>query len=82
MKSNPAEITTNQAHARSLLDNIHGVPDIAFPRRDTIVEWLKAYLGETQRKGHVETQEETENLAALERFLRVQKVPAAPISPL
>ena len=77
MKNNPADETANQTHARSLLADIEGASDTLIPRRETIVEWLKDYLYRSHRRGYVVELAETDDLVALDAFLRSQQVPAA-----
>ena len=77
MNTDTAETRTNQVHARSLLTDIQNAPDIALPRRETLVDWLNAYLVRAERRGYVGAPAETDDLVALDKFLRSVRIPAA-----
>ncbi len=71
-KDNPT-----QSQARSLLADIHGAATALIPRRDTIVTWLDAFLVRVGVRGYVAEQADTEDLAALDLFLRELQIPIA-----
>jgi FAD/FMN-containing dehydrogenase len=77
MKHSTAEEKPNQTHARSLLADIQGAPETFLPRRETIVDWLNAYLLRSDRRGYVMEPTEADDLAAVEKLLRSHKVPVA-----
>jgi hypothetical protein len=77
MNTDTVETRTNQAHARSLLADIQHAPQIALPRRETLVDWLNAYLVRAERRGYVDVRAETDDLVALDKFLRSAQIPVA-----
>jgi hypothetical protein len=72
-----AQQTPSPAQARSLLADIAEAPDASFPRRETIVGWLNAYLQRSERPGYEMDPADASDLVALEKFLRSQRVPVA-----
>jgi hypothetical protein len=81
MNSATDEKKTSQTHARALLEDIQRAPEIALPRRETLVDWLNAFLLRAGRRGYVMAQAETEDLIALDRFLRSLNIPVAAEAP-
>jgi hypothetical protein len=68
----------NQAQAKALLADIQGSPAVALPRRETIVDWLEAYLRRSDRRGYVMDDSEGTDLHALARFLRAHGIALSP----
>jgi hypothetical protein len=66
---------SNQVHAESLLADITAAIETAIPKRETITDWLKAYLLRARARGYVVESDDTDNLDALDKFLREQNVP-------
>ncbi len=65
------------AHARALQADINASPGVWLPRRDVLLEWLAAFLVRAGAPSYVLRENEADNLAALDQFLRRQKVPVA-----
>jgi hypothetical protein len=76
MKHHPSQHPDEQTHAKSLLADIMGSPAVALPRRETLIDWLQAYLLRSDSRGYVAEPSEGTDLNALERFLRSNGVPA------
>ena len=76
MHRTPKENPT-QAQARSLLADIQGAATALIPRRDTIVIWLDALLVRVGVRDYVAAEADTQDLAALDRFLRELEIPIA-----
>ncbi len=72
-----ADGNRNQAQARSLLAALQDAPMTIVPRREPITAWLNAYLLRAGEKGYVMGETETDDLAALDQFLRTNDVPMA-----
>lgn len=72
-----ADPSSNQSQAKALLADIHASPSTALPRRDTLVEWLDTLVLRSHQKGYVASDEDSKDLIALARFLRVNDVPMA-----
>jgi hypothetical protein len=66
-----------QTQARALLADIEGAPTTSLPRRETIVDWLNAFLVRTDKKGYVLGETEAADLNELDQFLRTYDVPVA-----
>jgi hypothetical protein len=77
MKHYTADEKGTQTHAKALLADIQGAPSTFLPRRETLVDWLNAYLLRSDRRGYVVDATETADLAELEKFLREHDVPVA-----
>ena len=77
MKNYTADEKGAQTHAKALLADIQGAPSAFLPRRETLVDWLNAYLVRSDRRGYVVDPTETTDLAELEKFLRAHDVPVA-----
>ena len=77
MKNHTAGEQSNQVHARALLADIQGAPQTSLPRRETLVDWLNAFLVRADRRGYVSEATETADLVALDKFLRSHEVPVA-----
>jgi len=77
MKHYTADEKSNQTQAKSLLAGIQGAPETYLPRRAVIVDWLNGYLLRSDRRGYVMDPAESDDLVALEKFLRAHEVPTA-----
>lgn len=69
--------TIQQTQANALLADIHAVPTIAIPRRETIVAWLTSYLDRSSAPGYGMAVEDSDDLLAVDQFLRDNGVPVA-----
>ena len=65
-------------HARALRAEITGAPEVWLPRRDTLLEWLNAFLLRAEAPKYGLGATEAADLEALALFLRKKKVPLAP----
>jgi hypothetical protein len=77
MEPSSTESGPNQTHARSLLADLKRAPGTPIPRRETIVDWLNAYLVRSDKTGYVAGPEEAADLIALDEFLRSHQIPVA-----
>jgi hypothetical protein len=77
MDPSSTESGSNQIHARSLLADLKCAPSTPIPRRETIVDWLNAYLVRSDIAGYVAGPDETADLVALDEFLRSHQIPIA-----
>jgi hypothetical protein len=68
---------TNRAQAQVLQSEIQNAPSTLIPRREPILEWLKAFLIRSDRKDYVMGETEADDLTALDLFLRAYGVPVA-----
>jgi hypothetical protein len=68
---------SNQTHAKSLLADLKCAPGTPIPRRETIVNWLNAYLVRSDKTGYVAGPDEAADLVAVEEFLRSHQIPVA-----
>jgi len=64
-------------HARALRADIMASPNVWLPRRDKLIEWLDGFLTRSESPKYELEETEAADLTALDRFLRVQQVPAA-----
>jgi hypothetical protein len=64
-------------HARALQADILAAPSVWLPRREILLEWLKAFLARAAAPRYELDENETSDLRALDQFLRKQKVPVA-----
>lgn len=64
-------------HARALQADILAAPGVWLPRREILLEWLKAFLARAAAPKYELEEGETSDLHALDRFLRKQNVPVA-----
>lgn len=62
-------------HARSLRTDILAAPDVWLPRREILLEWLNRFLLHADEPAYTLGETEAADLTALDRFLRVRKVP-------
>lgn len=63
--------------ARTLRADILAAPDVWLPRRDVLLDWLNLFIlraGSSRQEADVM---ENEDLDALDRFLRKQKIPVS-----
>jgi hypothetical protein len=67
----------NISRANSMRGEILAAPDVWIPRRDTLLDWLNAFLLRAAAPSYELGETEEDDLKALERFLRHRKVPAA-----
>ena len=65
-----------QAYARSLLDDIQAVAAEVLPRRDLLINWLDAFVQRAGQFGFQLEPDELDTLIALDRFLRINRIPA------
>jgi hypothetical protein len=68
---------THVTHARALLADIVGAPDVYLPRREILTDWLRNFVGRAQVSSYELGDTEADDLGALERFVRGKKVPVA-----
>jgi hypothetical protein len=64
-------------HAQTLLADIHGSPDILLPRRETLTDWLDAFLVRAHTPAYHLQETEAADLIDLDQYLRTLKMPAA-----
>lgn len=64
-------------HARAMQADILAAPAVWLPRRDILLEWLKAFLVRAGAPRYELEETEAADLRALDQFLRKQKVPVA-----
>ena len=64
-------------HARALRANIVGAPEVWLPRREILVNWLDGFAGRAAKAGYELQPTESDDLRAVEQFLRKHKVPVA-----
>lgn len=64
-------------HARALRADLLASPAVWLPRREIIVEWLSELLSRAQNPSYEFQAAETNDLDAVDRFLRKNKVPVA-----
>jgi hypothetical protein len=65
-----------QAYARSLLEDIQSAATGVLPRREILLNWLDAFLQRTAQMGFQLKPDELDTLLALDRLLRVNRIPA------
>jgi hypothetical protein len=72
-------ITQNEniSRAQTMRDEIIAAPDVWLPRRDTLLEWLNAFVQRAEMPSYELGSTEAADLTALDRFLRGKKVPVA-----
>jgi hypothetical protein len=68
---------SSQVHAEALLADMTAAAGTAIPKREALTDWLKAYLLRARARGYVVDRDDTDNLNALDKFLREQNVPVA-----
>lgn len=64
-----------QDFATSLLTDLRGSTDL-IPRREVLVNWLEDFLLRAAKRGFQMGPMEVEDLIALDRFIRVNGIPA------
>jgi hypothetical protein len=64
-------------HARQLRADILGSPTVWLPRRDVLLDWLNAFLLRAGRSASALEESDQPDLAALDQFLRIRKIPIA-----
>ena len=69
--------TAYLTHARALRSEILAAPDVWLPRRQILLEWLENFLQRAGAPAYELGSTEADDLAALDTFLRKQKVPVA-----
>jgi putative SOS response-associated peptidase YedK len=71
------ELSPHVTHARALLADIHHSPDILLPRRETLTDWLDAFLVRAEAPAYDLQETEAADLIDLDQYLRTLKMPAA-----
>lgn len=66
----------HQAYAHSLQADLQAAPRADVPRRDVLLGWLEDFLRRAAAKGFALASEDLENLIALDKFVRVNRIPA------
>jgi hypothetical protein len=67
---------SNQTLAKSLLADIQASRPSSFPRRETLLDWLRAYLVRSDEKGYATEHQDGLDLIAVDQFLHSYSVPA------
>lgn len=70
------EKNENLSRAQAMRDDILASPDVWLPRRDTLLDWLNAFVQRAAMPSYTIGETEAADLTALDRFLRNKKVPA------
>lgn len=70
-------INPHVLHARVLRADLLASPTVWLPRRDVLLDWLAEFIARAQDPRYVFETTETNNLDAIDRFLRKNKVPVA-----
>ena len=65
-----------QAYARSLLEDIQSAAANVLPRREMFTDWLDAFLQRADQLGFQLKPDELDTLIALDRLLRINRIPA------
>jgi hypothetical protein len=76
MKTNNQQ-TPDALKALSLQSDIQQAAATLLPRREPILDWLKAFLSRAGQKGYILGETEADDLNSLEAFLREYGVPVA-----
>ncbi len=63
--------------ARSLRADVLAAPDVWLPRRETLLDWLDAFVLRAEIVTYDLGETEAADLTALDQFLRKKKVPVA-----
>ncbi|MGD1029522.1 MAG: hypothetical protein ABSA05_00130 [Opitutaceae bacterium] len=71
----------NISRAQAMRDEILAAPDVWLPRRDTLLDWLNAFMKRAEKPSYELGATEADDLTALDRFLRRKKVPVAQAQP-
>ncbi len=69
------ELTTYQAYATSLRDDIKSAATAGLPRRDILLDWLDDFLLRAKKRGFQMQQTDVDNLNALDQFVRFNGIP-------
>ncbi len=69
--------TTTMTQARALQADLLGSAHIWIPRREILMDWLKAFLIRGAKPNYVADQDDTEGLDAIGVFLRQSSIPVA-----
>ena len=67
----------NISRANALRGEILAAPDVWIPRRDSLLDWLNAFVLRAAAPSYELGETEAADLMALDRFLRHRKVPSA-----
>jgi hypothetical protein len=67
----------NISRANAMRGEILAAPDVWLPRRDSLLDWLNAFVLRAAAPSYALGETEEADLKALDRFLRHRKVPAA-----
>lgn len=73
-------LNPHMLHARALRADLLANPAVWLPRREVLLEWLVELLARAQDPQYVFTSTETDDLVAIDRFLRANDVPAVPVA--
>ncbi len=65
-----------QDYARSLLEDIQSAAASVLPRREMFTDWLDAFLARADQLGFQLKPDELDTLLALDRLLRINRIPA------
>ncbi|MDD2762626.1 MAG: hypothetical protein PHE83_01475 [Opitutaceae bacterium] len=76
------DATTSQTYATSLLADFQAVATKSVPRQEVITDWLADFLLRSKKRGFQMEQSDVDDLTAVDRFLRVNKIPATARPPL
>ena len=76
MKTTTQE-TSDSLKALALQSDIQNAPATLLPRREPILDWLKAFLSRASQKGYILGETEADDLNSLDAFLRAYGVPVA-----
>lgn len=71
-----SELTTYQAYATSLHDDIKAAVSDGLPRREVLLDWLDDFLKRTKKRDFQVEQVDVDNLTALDQFVRFNGIPA------
>jgi len=69
--------TAHQTYASSLLHDITAASADQLPRREILLDWLADFLRRTAAQGYAVAANDVENLVALDKFVRVNRIPAS-----
>jgi hypothetical protein len=70
-----SSFTKYQAYARSLLEDVQSAAAAVLPRREIFRDWLDAFLQRASQIGYQLKPDELDMLIALDRLLRVNRIP-------
>lgn len=63
--------------ARTLRADILAAPDVWLPRREVLIDWLNLFIQRASSSRQELDVTESDDLDALDRFLRKQKIPVS-----